>query len=284
MKKKILLTAVAAAAIAVSAQAQECFTAGQPYTFTGTAASGTGTITYQWYRNNEPIANATSASYTMPGNLAFGSNVEIKRGVVSSTCPYNTQYTGSFIIMFHAPLRVNNTTWATFNVDNSPTLASCTDLNGKLYQWDRTTAWTAGMGSANGWNSNANTSTTWANNLCPSGWRLPTKTEFDALVSSGWSYADKDTRGNKSAGVFMGPNSANCTFNYDMTSCIFLPAASYRNNSGQGVPVTVGYYWSSTQVDSSNGYHLLINASGSPVTVSVSSSSKAIAASIRCVQ
>ena len=275
--KKTILTAVAAAAIAVGAQAQECLTAGQPYTFTGTAASGTGTITYQWYRNNEPIAGATDTSYIMPGSLAFGSNVEIKRGVASSTCPYNIQYSGSFTLTFYAPLRIGSTTWAAFNVDSFQTFASCTSPSGRHYQWNK---------DSTGWHSTPNNSATWTVNPCPAGWRLPTKAEFDALISSGSSFAAAGTRGYAYVGVFFGPNSASCNFINNMTGCIFFPSAqSYYSANGMYAPASVGYYWSATQYSSANGYQLSINtSSGTSAAISVGNSGKASAMSIRCVQ
>ena len=44
-------------------------TVGQAATFT-VAATGSGTLSYQWYRGNSPITGATSASYTTPVTVA----------------------------------------------------------------------------------------------------------------------------------------------------------------------------------------------------------------------
>ena len=100
MKKKMFLTALAAAAIAVGAQAQVRYLkANQPYTFSGNAVTGTGTITYQWYRNGVAISGATSQNYTMAAELANGADVEFKRGAKSSSCPNNINYSNRFVII-----------------------------------------------------------------------------------------------------------------------------------------------------------------------------------------
>ena len=84
MMKKVILTAVAAAAIAVGAQAQTVYYA-QVGDFFAISSStdayldGGGSVTYQWYRNDVEISGATQASYTVPANLANGTNVRFQR-------------------------------------------------------------------------------------------------------------------------------------------------------------------------------------------------------------
>jgi len=56
---------------------------GQTATFT-VAASGTGTLTYQWSRNSSPIAGATSASYTTPATVAADTGTTFSVVVSSS--------------------------------------------------------------------------------------------------------------------------------------------------------------------------------------------------------
>ena len=292
MKKKILLTAVAAAAIAVSAQAQVArfLKSNQPYTFTGTAAGGTGNITYKWYRNGVAISGATSQSYTMPADMANGSNVEIKRGAVSSSCPNNIEYTNRFVITFVECMQIgtvgatNAACWAEANVDAYQVFASQPDMYTCFYQWNRDKMWSATC-SVSGWNSTADNSTTWTVNPCPTGWRLPTQGELNALNNMGNTWvAANSARGNEVAGRFYGPNhatSANCTLPDNMTSCIFMPAGGYRSNTGvlssQGA---IGDYWSSTQVSNTNGYYMSIRNDLSDASGNIS---KAYGFTIRCV-
>jgi hypothetical protein len=63
-------TAPAAAPPAITTQpAAQTVAVGQAATFT-VAATGTGTLTYQWFRGSAPISGATAASYTTPATVA----------------------------------------------------------------------------------------------------------------------------------------------------------------------------------------------------------------------
>ncbi|MDR0811217.1 MAG: hypothetical protein LBN23_02930 [Paludibacter sp.] len=83
-----------------------------------------------------------------------------------------------------------------------------------------------------------------AKNACPSGWRLPTKQEFESLLSAGSVW----TTQNGVSGRLFGkvPNQ------------IFLPAAGYRYDSDGALDGAgeYGYYWSSTPRDSGLAYYL----------------------------
>ena len=281
MTKIALLLAVLATGN--SAQAQTVLYPGRAYTFTATAASGTGTISYQWYRNGEPISGATSQNYTLPDDLAWGKNVEFKRRAMSTICPYNAAYTDSYIIAFCGAL-VDGTCWATTNVDAFGVFAAIPDMNTRFYQWNRAKAWAA-TGSISGWNSTADTSSTWTVNPCPIGWRLPTQAEFKALHDAGTYVADAGARGATVAGRFYGPNastSSSCKLPNTMTNCIFLPANGVRHYSDGSLLVQGqnGYYSSGTEASQANGYLLYFGNASNPS----SSNSKAYGHSIRCVQ
>ena len=281
MTKIALLLAMLAAGNSAQAQTQY-LSPGKAYTFTGTSASGGGTISYQWYRDGEPIANATDTSYTLPENLAYGKNVEFKRSAVSSVCPYNTSYTDIAVITF-CDLLVGAICWATTNVAAPNTFAPRPDMYTQFFQWNRLAAWAA-TGDVSGWNSTANNSETWTVNPCPEGWRLPTRGECTALNNSGNAWvATNSSRGNAVAGRFYGPNSATCMLPNVMTKCIFLPANGYRQYMTSAVlgQETGGYYWSSTQDSIISGYNMYFYNSSS---VTNDNNSKAYGFTIRCVQ
>lgn len=84
------------------------------------------------------------------------------------------------------------------------------------------------------WNSGTETEPVKAEyDPCPSGWRVPTKTECEALVNAGYSW-DSDAKG-----VWFGSESG---------SEVFLPAAGCRNSDGTGADrETWGYYWTSSR-------------------------------------
>ncbi len=66
-----------------------------------------------------------------------------------------------------------------------------------------------------------------AGNPCPAAWRVATYNEWMALIDTGSSWADNNTRGNVVAGRFFGPNHATCSLPSNMSGCIFLPRAEY---------------------------------------------------------
>jgi len=292
IKKLALLLAVLAADNSAWAQAQVLTVPpGMPYTFSSdTAAVGDGTITYQWFRDRQPIAGATDPDYILPEYLAYGTHVEFRRGAVSSSCPGNISYANAFIITFYGcGLLLNNVCWASANITQPLTFAAKPDMYTEFYQWDKLTAHSATDPLIPSWNSTASQSTTWTNDPCPAGWRLPTRAEFQALLdSAGSTWVAAYTRGNEVAGRFFGPNHASCKFaaGGSMDGCVFLPAVGLRlntdgslNNQGSN-----GYYWSSTHY-SGSGNVLSYN-----FTFSSSSSNsnnylpKAFGSSVRCVQ
>ncbi len=83
------------------------------------------------------------------------------------------------------------------------------------------------LGSQYSWKS--------AQSACPSGWRLPTRAEFQAMINAGstWRTANSGY-GNTENGKFFGSNSAACTIANG--NCVFLPARPNGSN---------GSYWSS---------------------------------------
>ena len=290
--KTIILTAVAAAAIAMSAQAQtQYLTPGMAYTFTGTAASGGGTISYQWYRDGEPIAGAADISYTLPDNLAYGKNVEFKRGAVSSVCPHNTSYTDIAVITF-CDLIIDGICWASTNVATVNKFAPRPDMYTQFYQWNRLTAWAA-TGDISGWDTIPNQSTTWTVNPCPEGWRVPTLEEFTALINSGSTWASiKMGRGNVVSGRFYGPNSDTCSPPNNMVGCIFLPLLGYRQEEGMLWQTSnsegefgQGHYWSGSQNYHSTGNRLGYSlAFGGSTNNPTATFDKSCGMPIRCVQ
>jgi len=254
----------------------------EPYIFSNIApAGGGGTITYQWYRDGVAIPGATDSAYTLPAELAYGKNVEFKRGAVSSTCPHSVSYANSFFVTF-CGLLLNDVCWAHVNVAQPRTFAAKPDMFTEFYQWNRLTAWST-TGTAIGWNATPDTSPTWTVNPCPAGWRLPTLQEFQELDNVGSTWAFAYTRGNEVVGRFYGPNHALCTFvaGGSMDGCIFLSAGGYRDSDGMLGLSEQARYWSSTNYNSTSGYNLNFSSTNSNPN---NASLKAPARSIRCVR
>ena len=104
---------------------------------------------------------------------------------------------------------INGVKWATRNVGARGTFATNPEDYGNLYTWQE------------------------AQTACPSGWRLPTQSEFESLmmVSNTWTM-----QGNINGRKFG-----------DSNNNIFLPAAGVRDNDGAlGYVGSDGHYWGSS--------------------------------------
>ena len=136
---------------------------------------------------------------------------------------------------------INNTRWATCNVDMPGAFAATPKDAGMFYQWNRKLGWstTDPLYNSDGetiWSNPEPYGYTWekSNDPCPSGWRVPTNSELQSLINAGsqWTMLGR---------VFgAGKNT------------IFLPAAGCRyNTNGALLNVGLGYYWSSMAGDAS---------------------------------
>jgi len=279
-KFALLLTMLAAGNSAMAQQGtyvQGC----RSYNFPGTTATGTD-ISYQWYRNGQPIPDANGENYFLPAKQAYGVDVEFKRAAISSSCPGEVTFSNAFYLTFSG-VRIDTICWAHTNVDAPYTFAAQPDMYTQFYQWNRTTPWPAEGNTVNGWNSIPNEDTTWIHNPCPAGWRLPERTEFVALYNAGSTWVAAYTKGNAMNGRFYGPNHATCSLPSNMAGCVFLPAMGMRNGSnGESIYLNAsGIYWSSTQYVVNTGFYLGFDASSIYVNYDID---KAYALSVRCVQ
>jgi len=180
------------------------------------------------------------------------------------------------------PLTIGGVTWATANVDEYQTFANRPDTLTKFYQWNRDVAYSATDPLTPAWNFTADNSETWTdNNPCPTGWRLPTAVELEALHNAGSTWATSG-RGNAIVGRFYGPSHTTCTLPNNMNGCIFLPAVGNRLHSTSALHAqnTDGYYWSSTEYDSTEGYSLHFGGNSAPPD----KYDKARGINVRCVQ
>ena len=291
----ILLTATGLLAAGNSARAQNVIQApaGQAYTIANNvSASAVTEVTYQWYRDNSPIAGATKESYTVPAVAAYGDNVAFYRMATAQECAGIAEKKSNIITItftgYVAPVGCNliigGVCWADFHIDNPKTFATRADMNTKFYQWNRLTALSATDSIISDFNAVVDSSETWTVNPCPNGWRLPTQAEYQQLQNSGTTWADANTRGNLIPGRFYGYNHTTCTLPSNMRSCVFFPASGYRSSLNsllysRGVN---GYSWSSTQNNYTFGYYLSFDKMES--RPAITGSSKANGLPIRCVQ
>lgn len=171
---------------------------------------------------------------------------------------------------------INGVTWSEFNVDAPGTFTENAEDFGMMYQWGRKTAWST-EGEASGWVSTYDDGSTWtaANDPCPTGWRVPTKVELDALVNTV-----------KVASMWTTKNGTYGRLFSDRTTDeeIFLPAVGVRTGEqGNRLYVnTNGYYPSSTPVeDPGSVAGMSFKETSDPATITVP---RAGAHAVRCVR
>lgn len=111
------------------------------------------------------------------------------------------------------------------------------------------------------------------NNPCPAGWRVPTLAEWQGVINTNlnpqtsygsWSTSPTNYGSGRSFG-----------------DALFLPAAGYRNYSNGQLYARGGngYYWSSTQSNSSGAYRMNLFSSGA----NTNANGRSIGFSVRCV-
>ncbi len=118
------------------------------------------------------------------------------------------------------------------------------------------------------------------NDPCPDGWRMPTRAEWVAIMTTtnntqsrtgSWTNSETNYR----TGLLLTPVGSS-------SATIYLPAAGYRGPSNGALSYrgSGGCYWSSTQVSNTGGYHLYFYSSSVDPQLY---NSKSNGYSIRCV-
>ena len=258
----------------------------QVYVLTSTENANLTNATIQWYRNDVAIPTCTTPTCTVPANLCVGDNVRFYRKVTDNAV--TVTFKGSAASAANSKCggglgtKIGSVCWADRNVNLAKTFTATPSDYGRFFQWNRSNGW-ASSGNVSRWNPIADSSAVWTVNPCPTGWRLPTRAEFNALVSTGSTWVVRGGRGNTTNGSFFGPKNATCTLPDNMSGCIFLSASGNRD-SNSGVLDTQGgngFYWGSAQYDVTYGYSLYFTHTG----VSANSDyDKAGGLSVRCVQ
>ena len=159
---------------------------------------------------------------------------------------------------------INGVKWATRNVDVPGTFAVNPESAGMFYQWNRRVGWSTtdpivNSNRGTSWESSIPLGTTWerVNDPSPTGWRVPTIAEIRSLLDT-----DKVGTGFVTQNGVTGRKFTDLeTYN-----SLFFPTAGYRVTSGDDgslqVSNTAGYYWSSTQYNSSRAFNLQFGTLG----------------------
>jgi len=192
---------------------------GQSQTLSVTVLPADATVT--WTSSNTNVASIANGVVT--ANAAGTATITAKAGDKTATC------TVSVIIPFSTI--INGIKWATRNVGTTPkTFTTNPEDYGGYYDWNE------------------------AQTVCPDGWRLPTKSEIESLITAGSTWTPQ---GNKDGRRFG-----------DVNSNIFLPAAGQRRDGSLDYVGQLGEYQSVSvyENDATKGYYLRFNSSGAGVS------------------
>ncbi|WP_449400968.1 FISUMP domain-containing protein [Chryseobacterium wanjuense] len=235
----------------------------------GTLNSGSGTLIY-----------TVSGSPTTPGAMT----IPVSFGGASCSVTANIAVQTSVVMCG------SSSVWLTHNLGADTTVDSHTPtavIHGAKYQWGMSSpavtqaADQASATAITGWNSVAAANGSWSttktvNDPCPSGYRVPTRTEFQTLFSSStksvvgtWPASQTDYYG---SAVIYECNGKKLTF----------PAAGYRHyqNGNLNQRGFEGDYWTVTESGSTAAYDFKFNQGSSNADAT---NFRQYAYSIRCI-
>jgi uncharacterized protein (TIGR02145 family) len=189
---------------------------------------------------------------------------------------------------YPVPVEVGGVKWAQSNVTLPGQFAATPGDPGYLYQWGINVPWgvtgpvTAMDGSGATWKTAFPSD--WSVSPCPSGYRLPVKSELEALINT----ANVDrvvvaANGTSSlTGIKYGFTGGFEFVDKSNGNVLFIPSAGYRA-AGTGAwsnnTIPDGYIWSNTNIDATTANNLAMTNSG----ITINNNGKGNADSVRCV-
>jgi hypothetical protein len=248
-------------------------TAGQNDTFSVTA-TGTGTLSYQWYKNGTAISGATSSSYTLT-NVQAASAGTYTVTVSNGTLP-NATSSGAVLTVNVPPSITVQPKSAILTAGQNDTLSVMATGTGTLsYQWYKNGSAISGATSSRYTLTNIQTASAGTYTVIVSNETLPNATSSGAVLTvSPLPIAPSITMQPKSATLTAGQND---TLSVTATGTGTLSYQWYKNGTAISGATSSSYTLTNVQAASAGTYTVIVSngtlpnatSSGAVLTVNV---------------
>jgi uncharacterized protein (TIGR02145 family) len=267
--------------------------------YNGNTGVSTSFSYWSYWISSNPGNNASYYTFTIPrvwpvdSNAIYGAANPIR---CVSSGPDVTQYQPKPVPM--ADPKVNGVTWAKSNVEMPKRLATMPGDVGYYYQWGQNVPWSNSdpldnmSGGSDTWTTVADNTDLdpWpaATDPCPTGYRMPVKADFEALIDQTKVARNLLRAGQTSpmTGIAYGNRPGYEFVDYASRDAVFFPAAMGRANTTGALTdnpdVGNGRYWAGSAASATTADRLTFSPTG--VNADNVSASLNTALAVRCVK
>jgi uncharacterized protein (TIGR02145 family) len=287
-KQFLFLAILGCVAAPVTAQTVDVtLQCGQSYTINSTvpATAATG-LSYRWLENGSPVTG-TAANYTVPATKSVGVYTYIRQAKTTGCADW--QNSNAFTVEVKNKEGIDGVClgglmWAKYNVDEPGTFAATPDAPGKLYQFNRKTALPASGGTYTFSITSIDEDSDWLtdNDPCPTGWHLPSYTEFVNLRNAIMFYSATPFPNTNNSGACYTSrvNPEPCTLSAEKS--IFVPFVHTRFSPNAVLYLnSEANLWDATQTSTTTASSAFVR---STKAFDLGTHTKTSAASVRCVK
>ena len=180
---------------------------------------------------------------------------------------------------------IGSQTWMAQNLNYKTANSYCyVDNPSNCTKYGRLYTWAAAMDSAGTWSANGKgcgygktcTPTYPVRGVCPTGWHLPTQTEWDTLFTAVGGYSTAGTKLKSTSGWYGNGNGT------DAYSFSALPAGNRYNSGGYSYEGNYADFWSSTEDNSYSAYIVSLDYYGGNANLNYYGKNDGF--SVRCVK